>query len=117
MLILFCFLNTCFQLTTLVNLCLNLAADDFFDLGQHMYECHMDVDEGKLNFHYCDETFASKDSAMKHRKEAHKEKVRQCIYYNTGKCDYSDKLCSFIHNDSKKSHLDEVNEIKCKHCD
>ena len=40
----------------------------------------MDVDEGKVNCHYCDETFASKDSAMKHWKEAHKEKVRQCIY-------------------------------------
>ena len=58
----------------------------------------MDVDEGKVNCHYCDETFASKDSAMKHWKEAHKEKVRQCIYW--------------IQN-----HLDEVNEIKCKHCD
>ena len=40
----------------------------------------MDVDEGKVNCHYCDETFASKDSAMKHWKE----KVRQCIYYNAG---------------------------------
>ena len=40
----------------------------------------MDVDEGKVNCHYCGQTFASKDSAMKHWKEAHKEKVRQCIY-------------------------------------
>ena len=65
----------------------------------------------------CDETFASKDSAMKHRKEAHKEKVRQCIYFIAGKCNYSDKLCWFIHDESKKNHLDEMNDIKCKHFD
>ena len=43
-------------------------ADDLHDLGQHMYEDHMDDNEKKLDCHYCDETFTSKDGAMKHRK-------------------------------------------------
>ena len=50
-------------------------ADDLYDLGQHMYEDHMDDNEKKVDCHYCDETFTYKDSAMKHRKETHKEKV------------------------------------------
>ena len=46
-----------------------------------------------------------------------KEKVQPCIYYTAGKWNYGDKPCWFIHDKSKTNSLDEVNDIKCKHCD
>ena len=79
-------------------------ADDIYDLGQHMYEYHSE-DEGndKVACHYCDETFDTKDNVMKHRKKAHKEKVRQCIYFSVGNCNYDDDSCWFNHSKSGKS--------------
>ena len=34
----------------------------------------------------CDEIFDIKEGVMKHWKSAHKEKVRQYIYFTAGKC-------------------------------
>ena len=92
-------------------------ADDLYDLGQHMYEYHTEGNENKIVCHYCDETFETKDEVMKHRKKAHKEKVKQCIYFSAGKCHYGDELCWFNHSKSNQNPLDTESEIKCKHCD
>ena len=53
---------------------------------------------------------------MKHRKKAHKEKVRQCIYFSVGNCIYDDDSCWFNHSKSGKSLLNDDSVINCKHC-
>ena len=37
---------------------------------------------------------------MKHQKNAHNEKVRQCTYFNAGKYNYRQYLCWFNHNEA-----------------
>ena len=92
-------------------------ADDLYDLGQHMYEYHSeDEGNGKIACHFCDETFETKDSIMKHRKQAHKEKVKQCIYFSAGNCNFDNDSCWFDHSKTGKSLLNDDSEIKCKHC-
>ena len=54
---------------------------------------------------------------MKHQKNIHNEKVKQCIYFSTGRCHYSDESCWFNHQNSSKNVIDEDSVIKCKHCE
>ena len=37
-------------------------AEDLFDLGEHMCEFHSEGYENKISWHYCDDTFDTKDS-------------------------------------------------------
>ena len=46
-------------------------ADNIFDLGEHMFEFHTERYENKMDCHYCDDSFNSKDRLMKHQKEMH----------------------------------------------
>ena len=48
-------------------------AEDGYDLGEHMYEYHSERYQKKLDCHYCDESFDTKNTLMKHRKETHAE--------------------------------------------
>ena len=91
-------------------------ADDLFDLGEHMYEYHSEGNKGGIECHYCDKTFETKDSVMKHRKESHREKVKQCVYFSSGWCNYGDESCWFIHQKTENNPFEKENEIKCKHC-
>ena len=91
-------------------------ADNLFDLGEHMYEYHSEGIKGGIECHYCDKTFETKDSVMKHRKEVHREKVKKCVYFSAGWCNYGDELCWFIHQKNEKNQFEEEIEIKCKHC-
>ena len=43
-----------------------------------MYENHSDKNLKPVACHYCNETFDTKKAVMKHQKNAHNEKVRQC---------------------------------------
>ena len=91
-------------------------ADDMYDLGGHMVEFHSEgVVSNEINCHFCDETFSTMDSVMKHRKQAHKDKVKQCIFFVEGKCEYGDTLCWFIHKIDRQ--IQEATELKCKHCE
>ena len=64
-----------------------------------MVEFHSDgVGSSGINCHFCDEAFETKDSVMKHRKQVHKDKAKQCIFFVEGKCEYGDILCWLIHN-------------------
>ena len=92
-------------------------ADDLYDLGEHMYEYHTEGEKGKITCHFCDEKFETKDSVMRHRKSVHKDKVKQCIYFSSGKCNYGDDLCWFNHHKSVKSPLDEDIDIECRYCE
>lgn len=65
-----------------------------------MYENHTDKNLKPVACHYCNKTFDTKKAVMKHQKNAHNEKVRQCTYFNGGKCNYRQYLCWFNHNEA-----------------
>ena len=90
-------------------------ADDIFDLGEHMFEFHTERYENKMDCHFCDDSFNSKDRLMKHQKEMHKEKVKQCIFFSAGHCDYSDELCWFNHEKVSNVSLKEA-YLNCRIC-
>ena len=93
-------------------------ADDMFDLGGHMVEFHSEeVVKSGIICHFCDETFDTMDSAMKHRKQVHKDKVNHCIFFMEGKCEYGDALCWFIHEVDSYIPFQDATELKCKKCD
>ena len=51
-------------------------AEDLFDLGEHMYEVHAELnDDYTIACHYCGNHFKNKGDLMIHRKKAHKETV------------------------------------------
>ena len=62
-----------------------------------MYENHTDKNLKSVACHYCNKTFDNKKPVMKH---AHNEKVRQCTYFNAGKCNYKQYLCWFNNNEA-----------------
>ena len=57
--------------------------------------------------------FQTKGILMKHSKDIHSEKVRPCIKYNEGKCDFRVN-CWFSHDQSKNSVLPD---FACNICD
>ena len=61
-------------------------AEDLFDLGEHMYEVHAELnDEYTIACHYCGNYFKSKGDLMNHRKKAHEDRVSQCCFFYGGK--------------------------------
>ena len=48
---------------------------------------------------------------MVHRKKEHREIVRICWNYSTGKCQFADNECWFLHENTSKS-----DEINCDIC-
>jgi hypothetical protein len=91
-------------------------ADDLTDLGEHMFEFHPEKYMSKINCHYCDDSFDNKESLMKHRKEAHAEKVQQCIFFSAGSCDYGEELCWFNHEKISNNPLKAATDLNCKIC-
>ena len=66
-----------------------MNAEDIYDLGEHMYEIHTMENEGikdQIPCYYCDDNFKTRNDLMKHRKEAHEEKVNQCSFFLKGNC-------------------------------
>ena len=62
-------------------------AEDLFDLGEHMYEVHAELnDDYTIACHHCGNYFKSKGDLMIHRKKAHEERVSQCSFFMEGKC-------------------------------
>ena len=93
-------------------------AEDIYELGEHMHEFHSEgAGKSEINCHFCDETFDTKDCVMKHRKQVHKDKVKQCIFFIEGKCVYGDTLCWFIHKIDSQNPFQEATELKCKNCE
>ena len=45
-----------------------------------MYENHTDKNLKPVACHFCTKTFDNKKPVMKHQKNSHNEKVRQCTY-------------------------------------
>ena len=62
----------------------------------------------------CNETFQMKRMLMQHKKVHHKDKVNVCWNFSSGKCDFGDNLCWFLHSDSSER---SVKEIKCNICE
>jgi hypothetical protein len=48
---------------------------------------------------------------MVHKKKEHSDKVEICWNYSTGKCEFGDDLCWFLHSNTSKSC-----EINCNIC-
>ena len=82
------------------NVC-EYPAEDLYNLGEHMFEFHAEKSEKKLDCHYCDDSFDTKNLLMKHRKASHLEKVKPCIFFSEGMCTYGE-LCWFNHDTRTK---------------
>ena len=54
---------------------------------------------------------------MVHRKEKHKERVKNCLYYSNGTCVFSDEDCWYQHTDPKSSVSKTLTEYKCSLCE
>ena len=78
-------------------------AEDFHELGEHMFEFHSKTNDTKIDCHFCDNSFDTKDILMRHRKEIHAEKVKQCIFFAMEKCDFGNELCWFNHDKASKN--------------
>ena len=58
---------------------------------------------------FCDGKFETNKDLMIHKKKEHSEKVQVCWNYSTGKCDFGENLCWFLHtnlNTSKSAEID-----------
>jgi hypothetical protein len=64
---------------------------------------------------FCNEIFETKRMLMQNKKTYHKEKVNVCWNFSSGKCEYGDNLCWFIHHDN--SERANFIEIECNICD
>ena len=91
-------------------------AEDGYDLGEHMYEYHSERYQKKLDCHYCDDSFDTKDSLMKHRKETHTDKVKPCIFFSSERCDYGDALCWFNHEKTGSDLFQKSSILNCRIC-
>ena len=61
-------------------------AEDLFDLGEHMYEVHAELnDDYTIACHHCGNYFKSKGDLMIDRNKAHEDRVRQCSFIMEGK--------------------------------
>ena len=89
-------------------------AEDIFDLGEHMYEVHAELnDVYSIACHHCGNHFKTKSDLMIHRKKHHEERVSQCSFFIEGKCTHGDE-CWYSHkSDSRKV----LTEFKCKTCE
>ena len=89
-------------------------AEDIFDLGEHMYEMHAEVNEEyNESCHYCTQLFKTKRDVMLHSKKWHKEKVKPCRNFMKGQCDYTEIECWFSHTET----VDSVkNKFECSFC-
>ena len=91
-------------------------AEDLYELGEPMAKIHS-VGRNGICCNFCDETFETIDSVMKHTKKTHTDKVKQCILFSEGKCGFGDALCWFLHEVDGIISLQEATTFKCKHCD
>ena len=64
-----------------------------------------------LECNFCDLKFGTNRDLMVHKKKEHREKVRICWNYSTGKCEFGDNACWFLHTDASKS-----GEVDCSIC-
>ena len=89
-------------------------AEDLFDLGEHMYEFHVELnDEYTIACHHCGNHFKSKHDLMIHRKKAHEERVGQCSFFLEGTCTFGDE-CWYSHKINSRKRL---TEYKCNICE
>ena len=63
---------------------------------------------------FCTETFKTKRMLMQHKKEHHKDKVNVCWNFSSGKCDFREDLCWFLHSETSES---SKKENKCNICE
>jgi hypothetical protein len=67
-------------------------AEDLFDLGEHMYEVHAELnDDYTIACHHCGNYFKSKGDLMIHRKKAYEERVGPCTFFMEGKCTFGEE--------------------------
>ena len=76
------------------------------ELNKHMNLKHRipgNVINGTIKCRNCVEQFTSKWNLMTHRKYIHLQTVAMCRNKLEGKCDYSDEMCWWNHNDNKSN--------------
>ena len=92
-------------------------AEDVFDLGEHMYEVHAELnDDYTISCYYCGNYCKTKGDLMVHRKKAHPEKFNLCRYFAAGHCDF-DNECWFNHSDTTSPSVKTLTNFKCTLCE
>ena len=86
-------------------------ADTIYDLGEHMFEFHSEGYGSKMDCHYCEESFETKDSLT------HANKVKQCIFFSEGTWEFGNELFWFNHDKFSNSLLEGATLINCNLCD
>ena len=89
-------------------------ADLTYHLKSHAYESEsLSMNNGNdiLSCNFCNRRIKTNKELMVHKKKEHSDKVEICWNYSTGKCEFGDDLCWFLHSNTSKSC-----EINCNIC-
>jgi hypothetical protein len=84
-------------------------ADLTYHLKRHAYKSlpseSQTLNNGNvmLSCNFCERRFTTNKELMVHKKKEHSEKVKICWNYSTGKCEFEDDLCWFLHTITSKS--------------
>ena len=82
------------------------------EFGSHSCEPHLMHNEIEmLVCNFCENKFETKKDLMVHKKKEHREKVRMCWNYSTGKCEFVENVCWFLHTNTSISA-----EVDCNLC-
>ena len=94
-------------------------AEDIYDYDGHVWSeiCtdptvqKKQEDDYSISCEFCDEKFARLRELMHHKKEQHAENVKPCWNFASGKCEFGDTKCWFLHVSKSES------SFECTSCD
>ena len=64
----------------------------------------------EFDCNFCEKRFLTKNEFMKHKKSNHKEYVQNCRNDIKNNCQFSSKMCWFLHQTSEKKNVDFISE-------
>ena len=94
-------------------------AEDIYDYDGHVWSeiCtdptvqKKQEDDYSISCEFCDEKFARLRELMHHKKKQHAENVKPCWNFASGKCEFGDTKCWFLHVSKSES------SFECTSCD
>ena len=77
-----------------------------YHLKKHEFESHSCEPQPVCNenvileCNFCAKKFETKKELMVHKKKEHREKVKVCWNYSSGKCEFVENYCWFLHTNT-----------------
>ena len=93
-----------------------------YHLKKHEFESHscepqpVRNENVILECNFCAKKFETKKELMVHKKKEHREKVKVCWNYSSGKCEFVENDCWFLHTNTLNVKLDSK-QLTCSSCD